>query len=210
MHNVCFTIRKYVIRTATCKSRWKASSRARQESIASVLRILKSTGLCSLFKTSTRQYLMRKFCRVFFRHIYIVKTAHICILTCKYLMIKRPCTQTQPITNRKIFLYISLFSKSNTLSPGSGLWHNHNSCFCSSKGTHTGVEPYLFYNLYIFDLFGPPLQLRLPQCVQIVQIQTHETWTRLKEEHFKWYKELLWIPSHLSIFVLIIDNQYRG
>lgn len=87
--------------------------------------------------------------------------------------------------------------------------YDNNSCFSSSKSIHIGVEPYLFYNLYIVDPFGPPLQLRLPQCVQIVQIQTHETWIRLKEEHFKWYKEPLWIPSHLSIFVLIIGNQYK-
>lgn len=110
-------------------------------------------------------------------------------------------------TQQKIVLYISLFSKFNT---GSGLGHNHNSGFCSSKSIRTEVESYLFYNLYIFDLFGPPLQLRLPQCVQIVQIQTHETWTRLKEEHFKWYKEPLWILFHLSIFVLIIGNHYGG
>lgn len=53
--------------------------------------------------------------------------------------------------------------------------------------TRTKVKAYLFYNLYIFDPFGRPLQLRLPQCVQIVQIQTRETWIRLEEEHFKWY-----------------------
>lgn len=84
----------------------------------------------------------------------------------------------------------------------------YNNGVCSSKSTQTGVEPYLFYNLYIFDPFGPPLQLRLPQCVQIVQIHIHETWIRLKEEHFKWYKEPLWIPFQLSISVLIIGYQY--
>lgn len=51
------------------------------------------------------------------------------------------------------------------------------------------LKAYLFYNLYIFDPFGPPLQLRLPQHVQIVQIQTHETWIRLEEEHFQWGKK---------------------
>lgn len=126
-------------------------------------------------------------------------------------MIRRPCTQTQPLPteNYTLFYRFVFPTKFNTWSPGSGLWHNNNSCFCSSKSTHTGVEPYLFYNLYIVDPFGPPLQLRLPQCVQIVQIQTHETWIRLKKEHFKWHKEPLWIPSHLSIFVLIISNQYK-
>lgn len=61
----------------------------------------------------------------------------------------------------------------------------HKPILFSQTITPTAVEAYLFYNLYIFDPFGPPLQLRLPQCVQIVQIQTHETWKRLEEEHFK-------------------------
>lgn len=46
------------------------------------------------------------------------------------------------------------------------------------------IVAYLFYNLYIFDPYGLPLLLRHPQCVQIVQSQTHETWTRLKKGIF--------------------------
>lgn len=75
--------------------------------------------------------------------------------------------------------------------------------FCCSQCTNTAVKAYLFYNLYIFDPFGPPLQLRLPQCVQTVQIQTHEIWIRLEEENFRWYKGLFlrtfWEPTHFPI-----------
>lgn len=64
---------------------------------------------------------------------------------------------------------------------------------CYTLALQSSVRPralyaYLFYNLYTVDPFGPPLQLRRLQRVQIVQIRTHETWIRLKEEHFKWYK----------------------
>lgn len=38
------------------------------------------------------------------------------------------------------------------------------------------VRPYLFYNLYIFDPYVPPLQPRHPQHAQTAQIRTHGTW----------------------------------
>lgn len=77
---------------------------------------------------------------------------------------------------------------------------------CSQTITPTADKAYLFYNFYIFDPFAQPLQLPLPQHVQIVQIRTHETWTRLEEGNLKLYSFRIILKNIFGVLPTLIKD----